>query len=129
MHAVGRPARVFIPARAMGKLYEILASYVHYKNVEVPRFKSARPRKRDVLAIRVPRRVDRIPFPSGQAGNIRSVNTHSIYLRCASAPRKENKFGSTLRIYLFFHFERPRVAPAGKPSPLPTFHSPLLPPP
>src|ERR1700730_11889547 len=114
MDTIGRPARIFISACAMGKLYEILASYVHYKNVEIPRFKSPGPGKSYVLAIRVPSWVGRLPFPSGQAGNICSVNTHSIYLRCASAPGGKDDVRAGLGIRLGFHFERPGVCDAAK---------------
>ena len=79
MHAVGRPVRIFVAPGAMCKLYEILSSYVHYKNVKVPRLKSTRPRKRDVLAIRVPSRVDRVPFPSSQAAQ-HPFRQYSFYI-------------------------------------------------
>src|SRR5260370_26831291 len=85
MDAIGSPVGVFVAARAMGELHHIAAGHIHDENIEVSRFISTSPRKRYVLSIGAPRGIDRIPFPSAQAGNVCSVYIHSIYLRRTSA--------------------------------------------
>src|ERR1022692_4448168 len=114
MDAIGRPVRILVSTRSMGKLYELLAGYIHYKNVKVSRLEPARPCKRYMLAIRIPRWIHRVPFATSQAGDVRAVYIHSIYLRCTSAPRREDDVRAGLRIRLRFHFERSGVGDAMK---------------
>src|ERR1035438_3927310 len=100
MDAIGRPVRILVSTRSMGKLYELLAGYIHYKNVKVSRLEPACPCKRYMLAIRIPGWIHRVPFATSQAGDVRAVYIHSIYLRCTSAPRREDDVRAGLRIGL-----------------------------
>ena len=57
-------------------------------------------------ALRVPGRIGRLPFPGGEALNIRTVTIHSIHLRgpAASSGNKNNLI-SGLGIDLRLHFD------------------------
>ncbi len=105
MDAIGRPARIFVSSRAMGKLHEVSRRNVHDENVKVSWFESTSPRKRNMLAIGAPRGINRIAFPRGQAGHICSIYIHSIYLRRAAASRDKHDVVAGLGIHLGFHFQ------------------------
>src|SRR5271166_6101127 len=107
MDAIGCPARIFVSSGAMGQLHDdVAAGHIHDEDVEIPWFKSTSPSKRDLLAIGVPRRIHGVALSGGQTRHIRSINTHSIYLRSAAAPRDKHQVLAGLGIYFRFHFER-----------------------
>src|SRR5258708_27170617 len=54
MDAIGRPRWIFITARAVGQLNQVLAGRVHHENVEITRPESTGPCERDVLSIGPP---------------------------------------------------------------------------
>jgi hypothetical protein len=116
MDAIGRPARIFVSSRAMGKLHEVSRRNVHDENVEVSWFESTSPRKRNMLAVGTPRGINRIAFPRGQTDHICSIYIHSIYLRRASAPRDKHDVVAGLGIHLGFHFERSGMGDPAQPA-------------
>src|SRR6202051_3566407 len=105
MDAIGRPARIFISSRAMGKLHEVSSRNVHDENVKVSWFESTSPRKRNMLAVGTPRGIHRIAFRRGQTRHICSIYIHSIYLRRAPASRDKHDVIAGLGIHLAFHFQ------------------------
>src|SRR5260370_3493614 len=105
MDAIGRPARILVSSRAMGKLHKVTRRNIHDENVEVSWFVPTSPRKRNMLAVGTPRGIDCVAFPRGQTDHICSIYIHSIYLRRASAPRHKYDFISSLWIHLAFHFQ------------------------
>src|SRR5271155_3052618 len=98
MNAIGSPSRIFISSGAMGQLHDVAAGDIHDENIEISRFKSTSPRKSDVLAIGAPRWIHGVTLSGGQTRHIRSINTHSIYLRRASATGDKHNVLSGLRI-------------------------------
>src|ERR1700722_5589586 len=106
VNAIGRPPWIFVSPRALGQLPHTAASHVHDKDIEISRLESTSPCKCDVLAIGAPRRVYGVALPGSQAAHIGSVNIHSIYLRCAAAPRNKDQIRSGAGIYLRLYFQR-----------------------
>src|ERR1700722_17160674 len=90
----------------MGQLDHVAAGDVHNEDIEISRFESTSPCKRDVLAILAPRGIHCVTFPRSQAAHICSVNIHSIYLRCTAAPRDKYQILAGTGIYLRLHFQR-----------------------
>src|SRR5260370_11376154 len=109
MDAIGRRTGMLISAGDVGKLLNLPAGNVHDKDIKVSRFVSTSPRKRNVLAVGAPRGVDRVTLPGGQARNVSSINTHSIYLRRAAAPGDKDDVRTGLGVHLGLHFQGSRV--------------------
>src|ERR1700730_11504226 len=113
MDAIGRPGGILITAGAVSQLNQVLRSGdIHHENIEISRLESTRPRKRDVLAIGTPGRVGAFAGAVGQSHHIRSINTHSIYLRRTGAARDKHEVGASLGIHLRFHVNGVRVGDA-----------------
>src|SRR5882762_618930 len=92
MDAIGRPVGVFVAASAVRELHHVAAGHIHDENVEVARFISASPRKRNVLSVGAPRGVDRIPFPSAQAGNVGSFYIFAVFRRALKQTQYRYRF-------------------------------------
>src|SRR5579871_5773173 len=126
MDTIRRPARIFVTARAMGKLNKLVwIRYVHYKNVKVAGLEPPGPCESDLSAIGIPAGIDRVSFAISQTGDIGAVNTHSIYLGSAAAAGGEDDIRTGLGIHFGFYFDGPGVGDTPQPAAVDIGHEDL----